>query len=301
MPFLPSRRQRAGSVCEHQTPPGADSGWRCPIAVDRRTAAAVTAALRTAGCVFAADEAELLIAAAGSTEELAALVAKRAAGLPLEHLLGWAEFAGLRIAVDPGVFVPRRRSELLVREAVALEQTPPVTVVDLCCGTGAVGAAVAAVVRPVELHAVDIDPAAVACARRNVAGDGRVYEGDLYAPLPRRLRGRVDVVVANAPYVPTGAIETMPAEARDHEPRVALDGGRDGLRVQRRVIAAAPRWLAPRGHLLVETSRSQAAHTEAAFLSHGLSARTVRCDELDATVVVGRRDRERWNDPVMRP
>jgi release factor glutamine methyltransferase len=253
----------------------------------------VTAALRAAGCVFAEDEARLLCDAAGSSAELAAMVERRVSGLPLEQILGWAEFCGRRIAVDPGVFVPRRRTELLVHEAVALGGAGVVgagvvgaVVVDLCCGTAAVGAAIGDGLGGVELHAVEIDPAAIPCARRNACG-GRVYLGDLFAPLPATLRGRVDLLVANAPYVPTGAIATMPPEARDHEARVALDGGADGLDVQRRVIEGARAWLAPGGHLLVETSRRQAARTAEAFRRHGLVPRVATSDELDATVVVG--------------
>ncbi|MDT7565026.1 MAG: release factor glutamine methyltransferase, partial [Pseudonocardiales bacterium] len=160
--------------------------------------------LRAAGCVFAEDEARLLISSARTPADLAAMVDRRVRGLPLEHVLGWAEFCGLRIAVDTGVFVPRRRTEFLVRQAASLAR-PGAVVLDLCCGSGAVGAALAATVERAEIHAVDIDPAAVLCARRNLAG-GQVYEGDLYEPLPDALRGRVDVLVANAPYVPTEAI-----------------------------------------------------------------------------------------------
>ncbi|HEY0700830.1 MAG TPA: methyltransferase, partial [Micromonospora sp.] len=123
--------------------------------------------LRTAGCVFAEDEARLLLAAAGTPVELAALVARRVAGEPLEVVLGWAEFCGLRIAVDPGVFVPRQRSGFLVRQAVELGR-PGAVVVDLCCGSGALGVAVATGLGRVELHAADVEPAAVRCARRNV-------------------------------------------------------------------------------------------------------------------------------------
>jgi release factor glutamine methyltransferase len=125
----------------------------------------------------------------------------------------------------------------------------------------------------------------VRCARRNV--DGAVHCGDLYAALPDALRGRVDVLVANAPYVPTDAIGSMPPEARDHEARVALDGGADGLDVQRRVAAGAPAWLAPGGSLLVETSRRQAPATVTAFAAAGLPARVVTDDDLAGTVVVG--------------
>jgi release factor glutamine methyltransferase len=245
--------------------------------------------LRAAGCVFAEDEARLLISAARTPADLAAMVDRRAAGLPLEHVLGWAEFCGLRIAVDPGVFVPRRRTEFLVRQAAALARARPV-VVDLCCGSGAVGAALVAALDRVELYAADIHPAAVRCARRNVAAaGGQVYEGDLYEPLPATLRGRVDVLVANAPYVPTEAIGLLPPEARRHEPRVALDGGADGLDVQRRVSAAAPQWLAPGGYLLVETSERQAPQTVETVACHGLIPRVASSDEMNATVVIGTR------------
>ena len=264
--------------------------------------------LRAAGCVFAEDEAELLLGTARSPDELESMVAQRAAGRPLEQVVGWAELCGVRVRVDDGVFVPRRRSELLVREATALARARasafapgdggrggrggggagPV-VLDLCCGTGAVGRAITASLTAVELHAAELDPASAACARRNVLpSGGAVHEGDLYAALPPALRARIDVLVVNAPYVPTDEIVLLPSEARDHEPRVALDGGSDGVDVHRRVAAGAPPWLAPGGHLLVETSERQAALTVAAFELAGLAARIVTDDDLGATVVVGR-------------
>jgi len=212
------------------------------------------------------------------------------AGEPLEHVLGWAAFCGLRIAVTPGVFVPRRRSELLARQAIAVASgIPQPVVVDLCCGSGAVGAAVVAAVDDAELYATDLDPVAVRCARQNLVGARAVLQGDLDAPLPSALRARVDVLIANAPYVPTHAIVTLPTEARLHEPLVALDGGPDGLDVQRRVIDAAPTWLAPRGRLLVETSERQALRTAELFARGGLVATVVRSPDLDATVVIGAR------------
>lgn len=249
---------------------------------------AVTSRLRSAGCVFAEDEAQLLISAAHAREELDRMVNQRVSGLPLEHVLGWAEFCGQQLAVDPGVFVPRRRTGYLVQEAARIAR-PGAVVVDLCCGSGAVGTAVAAAVRGIELHAADVDPAAVRCARRNIGPPaGEVHEGDLYSALPDTLRGRVDVLVANAPYVPTDAIGTMPPEARLHEPLVALDGGADGLDVQRRIAGEAPLWLAPGGHLLIETSVRQAPSTAALFELAGLSAKVVHSDEFDATVVLGK-------------
>ncbi|MET9590063.1 putative protein N(5)-glutamine methyltransferase [Streptomyces sp. NPDC006516] len=242
--------------------------------------------LRAAGCVFAEDEAELLLSTANDPAELAAMAERRAAGHPLEHVLGWAEFCGLRIAVDSGVFVPRRRTEFLVRQAAALAPEPAV-VVDLCCGSGALGAALASSLRDVELHAADVEPAAVRCARRNVGGLGTVYEGDLFAPLPVSLRGRVDLLLANVPYVPTEDVGLLPAEARVHEPLVALDGGGDGLDVMRRVVAEATGWLAPGGSLLVETSERQAARAEETVGGSGLIPRVVVSEELYATVVIG--------------
>jgi release factor glutamine methyltransferase len=253
---------------------------------------AVAARLRSAGCVFAEDEARLLIAAARTPAELAAMERRRVAGQPLEHVLGWAEFSGLRIAVDPGVFVPRRRTEFLVSQAASLlgPGARPV-IVDLCCGSGALGVALAAAAgRPVELHAADVDPAAVRCARRNVLpAGGQVYEGDLDGPLPAGLRGRVSVLLANVPYVPAGEVALLPAEAREHEARVALDGGPDGLDVFRRVAAVAPAWLAPGGHLLTEISERQAAPATAAAAAAGLVPRLASSAELGATVLIAAR------------
>jgi len=256
----------------------------------------VVARLRAGGCVFAEDEAELLTSAASSPAVLDALVARRVAGEPLEQVVGWATFAGLRILVEPGVFVPRLRSEFLVSVAVSLAvpslAAPGPVIVDLCCGTGALGLAAATALGDGELHASDLDPAAVACARRNVEpAGGRVYAGDLFAALPGSLRGRVDVLICNAPYVPSSEIEFMPAEAREHEALVALDGGLDGLAVLRRVAAAAPDWLAPGGALLVETSSRQAPTMAAAMAAAGLAADTHADDEYGATVVTGRRRR----------
>src|ERR1700750_753675 len=204
--------------------------------------------LRAAGCVFAEDEARLLIAAAQTPAELDAMVGQRVAGLPLEQVIGWAEFCGLRITVAPGVFVPRRRTEFLVREAVALAR-PGAVIVDLCCGAGAIGAALAAAVDRAEVHAADLAPAAWRCARQTPPG-GHVYQGDLYAPLPAGLRGRVAVLAANVPYVPSEQIGFLPPEAREHEPRAALDGGADGPDVLRRGARGAGGWVAAGRHPL---------------------------------------------------
>lgn len=266
------------SAVDHDRPPAR------PDVVDR---------LRAAGCVFAEDEARLLTAAASSATELAGMVERRAAGIPLEHLLGWAEFCGLRIAVHAGVFVPRRRTELLARSAVdciaraSTDGCPLPVLLELCCGSGAVCAVVGAECARVELYAVDVDPVAVRCAVGNLGPTATVLEGDLYAPLPRELRGRVHVLVANAPYVPTEGIALMPPEARLHEARIALDGGSDGLDLHRRIAASAASWLAPGGHLLIETSRRQAAGTAAAMARGGLLPRIEESPDIGGTIVIG--------------
>ncbi|MFF2350515.1 putative protein N(5)-glutamine methyltransferase [Kitasatospora sp. NPDC058115] len=261
-----------------------------PVHPSASLRSAVTSRLRAAGCVFAEDEARILLSAATTPAELAAMVRDRAAGRPLEHVAGWAEFAGLRIAVDPGVFVPRRRSEFLARRASALVRADAL-VVDLCCGTGALGAALAATAgHRVRLYASDLDPAAVRCARRNLAATGaEVSEGDLFAALPAALRGRVDVLIANVPYVPTADLALLPAEARLHEARPALDGGADGLDVLRRVAADAPHWLAPGGALLFETSDQQAGAALGVATAAGLTAALAHDDDLEATVVTATR------------
>ncbi|MCW2756533.1 MAG: putative protein N(5)-glutamine methyltransferase [Nocardioidaceae bacterium] len=244
------------------------------------------AQLRSAGCVFAEEEAELLLAAAAGSD-VVELVRRRVAGEPLEAILGWADFAGQRILVDPGVFVPRRRTSHLAAVAAGLvagREAP--TAVDLCCGTGAIGAVLLARVPGLRLVATDLDPAAVANARRNLPG-AEVVLGDLFSALPHDLRGRVDVLAVNAPYVPTRAIATMPPEARDHERTMALDGGADGLDVHRRVAADAPGWLRPGGHLVIEVGTGQVDTALGMFRDAGMVAHVEVDDDLDATVIVG--------------
>lgn len=245
--------------------------------------ASTVAALRAAGCVYAEDEARLLLDADG---DLDALLARRVAGEPLEWVLGWAEFADLRIDVRPGVFVPRRRTELLAAQAIA-RLRPASVAVELCCGAGVIAATILEEVPFVEVHAADIDPVAVACARDNLP-NGNVHQGDLFEPLPAELRGRVDVIVANTPYVPSDEVALMPPEARDHEPRHTLDGGPDGLDLLRRISSAAPDWLTPGGHVLIEVSQRQLPIAVAVFEGDGLAASSAADDELGAIVVIGR-------------
>jgi release factor glutamine methyltransferase len=242
----------------------------------------VVAALRAAGCVFAEDEAVLLQEQARDEAELASMLAERTSGVPLEHVLGWAAFCGLRVAVRPGVFVPRRRTEFLVAQVIPLVR-PGSVVVDLCCGSGAIGLAIAAAVPGIELYACDIDPVAVACARENLVGVGTAFLGSLFTALPVDLQGRVDLVVASAPYVPTDEIRLMPAEARLHEPAIALDGGSDGLEIYRAIAVDVAGWLSTGGQLAIETSRDQAAGAVAVLSAAGLPMK-VATDERAAVV-----------------
>jgi release factor glutamine methyltransferase len=265
---------------------------------DETGLAVLVGTLRAAGCVFAEEEAALLCAEAGDEAALAVLTARRVAGEPLELVLGWAEFCGLRIAVEPGVFVPRRRTEFLARSAAEL-LTPGEIAVDLCCGAGAVGAALLALGGArlgVELHAADVDEVAVRCARRNLAsavrqGTAFVYLGDLDAPLPARLAGRVGVLAANVPYVPSSEVPLLPAEAREHEPLAALDGGADGLEVLRAVVTgAAARLLRPGGSVLIEVSERQQEAALTAFRGAGLRTRVLSSSDYETSVLVGVRE-----------
>ena len=259
--------------------------------------AAAVLALRAAGCVFAEDEAAVLREAAPDEAALAALVRRRAGGEPLEQVVGFADFCGVRVRLRPGVFAPRIRSALLVRLGVeAARAKPGVVVVDLCCGSGALGMAVKAQTPQSILYAADSDPTAVACARDNL-GD-RVYQGDLFEALPTELRGRVDVLLANVPYVATRHIPLLPAEAREHEPHTALDGGADGLDVFRRVVAGAPQWLAPGGVVLSEITEAQAGAATAAMRGAGLRDELQHDEDLEATVVMGRRSDDPRTDAL---
>lgn len=240
--------------------------------------------LRAAGCVFAEDEAALLVADASSTDELEEFVSRRVDGEPLEYILGWAEFAGRRFRIVPGAFVPRHRTEFLVALAVALTREDS-TVLDLCCGTGALGATLVTAVPTAQLWSSDIDARA---ARLNL-DPSRVFEGDLFDPLPAVLRGRVDVLLCNTPYVPSAQVELLPREARLFENRATLDGGADGLDLQRRVASEALQWLAPGGHLLFEVAEDQAEPSVAILEASGLTARIDYDDETETTVVTGHR------------
>jgi len=242
--------------------------------------------LRSSGCVYAEDEARLILDDGRDPSEL---VPRRVAGEPLEWVLGWAWFGtedgdGLRVVVRPGVFVPRGRTIELA--LAAAELLPPGGVaVDLCCGSGAIGAFLLHLDPTAQVRAVDLDPVAVACARENLPA-ASVFLGDLFEPVPVVLRGTVDVIVANTPYVPSDKVDLMPPEARDHEPLHTLDGGPDGLALLRRIAADAGTWLRPGGAVLIEINESQYDAAREAFESAGLTT-SARIDPDGTSVIVG--------------
>ena len=255
--------------------------------------------LAAAGIATARQDAEMLLASALRTTRLGlyttgrspvpgsrraafeALVARRAGQEPVQYLLGEAEFAGLALAVGPGVFIPRPETEALVDRALALGPPATATVLDLCAGSGAIACALAMRRPGWTVWAVEQTGPAAACARENVRRLNlgrrvRVIEGDLYGPLAGRVPAEtVDVVVANPPYLAAPVLPALPAEVRDWEPLGALDGGADGLRVIRRLLAEAPAWLRPGGHLLVEIGEEQGPAARALAAEAGRYAEVV--------------------------
>ncbi|MFC3687178.1 SAM-dependent methyltransferase [Aquipuribacter hungaricus] len=219
--------------------------------------------LRRAGCVFAEDEAAVLLAAAADPVQREAWTRRRLAGEPLEVVVGRVRLNGLDLAVGPGVFVPRQRTAVLARLAagalveVAAGRDRPGVLVEACCGVAPVAALVARAVPRAEVHAADSCPAARRLARQNLPASAGVHGGDLLDALPPHLRGRVDVVAAVPPCTPAGQGHLLPPEARDHEPPAALFGGVDGLDVVRALLRSAGPWLAPSGRLLLEVGRPQ--------------------------------------------
>ncbi|MCD6638549.1 MAG: putative protein N(5)-glutamine methyltransferase, partial [Nocardioides sp.] len=214
------------------------------------------------------------------------LVQRRVAGEPLETVVGCVQFGPLRLSVGPGTFVPRQRSLLLASLATraARDHDAPV-VVEAFCGVAPVAATVAGAVPTAELHVSDVDPIALGHARRNLPPSAAVHLGPGLSGLPPRLRERVDVLAAVAPYVPDGEAGLLPREAREHEPARALYGGSDGLDHVRSLVDAAADWLAPSGCLLVELGRSQADGASAHARRAGRTAR-VHAGEDGQTVVL---------------
>lgn len=220
--------------------------------------------LRAAGSVFAEEEAALLRAHAQDSDHLEETAARRIAGEMLEHVLGEVDFCGLRLQVRPGAFVPRRRSRLLARLAVAAacaaarRSGRDPLLVELCAGVAPIASVSAARVPGIRLHVADVDPLPLECARANLPSSAQLHVGDLFAAMPLAMRGTIDVIAAVPPYVPDRALALLPREAREHEPPRALRGGADGLDVARRILVQGPAWLAQGGRILLEMHVDQA-------------------------------------------
>jgi release factor glutamine methyltransferase len=235
----------------------------------------VVRALADGGCVASGAEADALLR--GSSEgvgPIEELVARRLRGEPLTWITGSVRFCGVRVRVDPGVFVPRPHTEAMARRAVSL--LPAVGIaVDLCTGSGAVAAVLGAARPRAAVTATDVDPVAVACARRNGV---RALLGNLDEPLPQSLRGRVGVMTAVVPYVPTEELHLLPRDVLANEPRHALDGGPHGTTVLVGAAEAAARWLRPGGSVLLEIGGDQAGEMASTLADVGLSEIRVHRD-----------------------
>ena len=194
------------------------------------------------------------------------LITRRAARVPLQHLTGSVGFRWAEILVGPGVFVPRPETESVVEWALPHLAAGSV-VVDLCTGSGAIAKAIASEVPGTVVHAVELDPAALAWARRNLDGTGVVLHHAAVADGLPSLNGTVDLVISNPPYVPLSSTTRMEPEVLDHEPHVALFADDDGLAVIRQVEQAARQLLRPGGRVVVEHDDSQGSSAPAVF--HG--------------------------------
>jgi release factor glutamine methyltransferase len=223
---------------------------------------------------------------AGAAASFRALVDRRAAHEPVQHILGYEEFRGLRIAVTPDVLIPRPETEGLVERALELlADRPGAVVADIGTGSGVIACAVAASRPDLEVLAVEQSLGALAVASDNVRALGlasrvRLLAGDLFGPLAS-LNGSLDMVVANPPYCPSGVIPTLPVEVARFEPRLALDGGPDGMRVLRRIITEAPRFLRPGAWLLMEIGEEQAGPLASLMAAEGFSRIGARRDLRD--------------------
>lgn len=236
----------------------------------------VTQMLDDAGCIASCEEADALIqAAAGDPEVLDDLVSRRTSGEPIAWLTGAVTFCGVSLFVAPGVYVPRWQTEPLARRAATLLPFAGVAA-DLCTGTGAIAAVLAAAVPTAQVLATELDHNAVRCARRNGV---EVFEGFLDDPLPREFEHRVDVLTAVVPYVPTDSLRLLPRDVQAFEPRLALDGGVDGTDLLVEVARRSAGWLSPGGWLLLELGGDQAEPIGRLLHDFGFEGLDVMADE----------------------
>lgn len=243
--------------------------------VDARRLDDIVSRLAAAGCVAAEEEAAELLSAAGDLTQLDALVSRRTRGEPLAWVVGSVAFCGIDVRVHRGVYVPRWQTEALARRAAAL-LPPSGTAVDLCTGAGPIACVLQALSPSALVVATDVDPVAVACARENGVN---ALLGHLDEPLPTTLLAAVDVLTAVVPYVPTDELRLLPRDVVAFEPRRALDGGEDGMRLLSSVVRRSTRWLRRGGWLLLEIGGDQAATVADEMNAAGLLDITVVKDE----------------------
>lgn len=248
----------------------------------------LAARLAAGGCVAPEEEAaDLREAAAGNHDVIESLLAKRLSGLPLAWVTGFIDFGGVRLTIDEGVYVPRHETVMVAERAAELLPERG-SAVDLCTGSGAVAALIAARRPGATVLATEIDPVAVRCATANGV---RVLQGDLDEPLPDTLAGNVDVVTAVVPYVPADSLAYLPREHREHEPMTALCGGTDGMEVLSRALSAAGRLLRPGGHLVAEVGGDQCERLAPVLKKNGFAKAVVlRDEEGDVRGVTARRE-----------
>jgi release factor glutamine methyltransferase len=224
------------------------------------------------------------------------LVRRRAQGQPLQQILGETEFYSRVFKVKPGVFIPRPETERLVEEAVALLAPPdrrllaPV-VVEIGCGTGIIGISLAMEIPRLTVYATDVNPTAVKLTEHNAhtLGAGpriHVLPGNRFDPLPAHLKGQVDLVVSNPPYIREADIPGLAAEVSEHDPVEALSGGQDGLVFYRALVSGVSDWLRPGGHMAVEIGDDQGQDVEDIFSASGLEDIRVIRDYADRDRVV---------------
>jgi release factor glutamine methyltransferase len=251
--------------------------------------------LRLAGCVFAEDEADAVLAEftrprpevdrpvrGGLDALLHDYVERRRMGEPSEYILGWAEVAGTRVLVGPGVFIPRRWSESLVQRAVdLLGRLSGGNAVDLGTGSGALALAVQAGCPESTVWATEIDAIAAEWARVNCAASPRltVCTGDLYDALPPALHQEIDVILGSLPYVPTEHLSSLPRDHIGQEPVRAFDGGLGGLVFIERALKGAGRWLRPGGYVLLELGAGQGNAVSAMASDAGLRHVSIHTDD----------------------
>ena len=207
-----------------------------------------------------------------SCERYFELVERRASGVPLQYITGEQEFMGFSFAVDESVLIPRQDTEVLVENVLEKIEDPAgpfagkhdVKILDLCCGSGAIGISLALLCDKAKVMCTDISEAAAETAEKNAKALGAEKRvgfavGDLFEPFDKKLgKTKFDIIVSNPPYIKSEIIPTLQREVKDHEPLIALDGGADGLDFYRRIVEEAPNYLKKGGVLFMEIDCSQA-------------------------------------------